>query len=40
MIRKAYSHHVKHALLAEIDKDLASHPVSDIEKHLFGDRKH
>ena len=39
MIRKAYSQHVKGALLAEIDKDLASHPVPDIEKHLFGDGK-
>lgn len=36
MIRKAYSQHLKDAIVAEIDKDLASHPVSDIEKHLFG----
>jgi len=39
MIRKAYTQHVRDALLAEIDKDLVSHPVSDIEKHLFGDHK-
>ena len=38
VLRKAYSQHVKDALVTEIDKDLASHPVSDIEKHLFGAR--
>ena len=38
VLRKAYSQHVRDALVAEIDKDLASHPVSDIEKHLFGAR--
>ncbi|MBN9021959.1 MAG: host attachment protein [Rhizobiales bacterium] len=38
VLRKAYSQHVKEAIVAEIDKDLASHPVSDIEKHLFGER--
>jgi protein required for attachment to host cells len=38
VLRKAYSQHVKGALVTEIDKDLASHPVPDIEKHLFGER--
>ena len=38
MLRKAYSQHVKDALIAEVDKDLVSHPVSDIEKHLLGER--
>ncbi len=37
VLRKAFSQHVKDAMVAEIDKDLASHPVPDIEKHLFGD---
>ena len=40
MIRKAYTQHVRDALIAEVDKDLASHSLSDIEKHLLGDRKH
>jgi protein required for attachment to host cells len=35
-IRKAYSRRLKDAIVAEIDKDLASHPVADIERHLFG----
>lgn len=39
VLRKAWSQHVRDAIVAEIDKDLASHPVSDIEKHLFGERK-
>jgi protein required for attachment to host cells len=39
VLRKAFSPHVKDAILAEIDKDLAAHPVSDIEKHLFVDRR-
>jgi protein required for attachment to host cells len=37
VLRKAFSQHVKDAVVAEIDKDFASHPVPDIEKHLFGD---
>jgi len=37
VLRKAFSPHVQAAVVAEIDKDLASHPVSDIEKHLFGE---
>lgn len=36
VLRKAWSQRVKDAIVTEIDKDLASHPVSDIEKHLFG----
>ena len=39
MLRKAYSAHVKEALVAEIDKDLVALPVKDIEVHLFGKRK-
>ena len=39
VLRKAWSQHVRDAIVAEIDKDLASHPVPDIEKHLFGERK-
>lgn len=27
---------VKHRIIAEIDKDLTKHPVSEIEKHLVG----
>jgi protein required for attachment to host cells len=38
VLRKCYSQHVKDAILAEVDKDLASHPVPDIEKHLLGER--
>lgn len=37
-LRKAYSAHVRKAVLAEVDKDLVAMPVKDIEKHLFGDR--
>lgn len=39
VLRKAFSQHVRDAIVAEIDKDLASHPVPDIEKHLFGERR-
>jgi protein required for attachment to host cells len=39
VLRKAFSPHVKDAIVTEIDKDLASHPVTDIEKHLFGERR-
>jgi protein required for attachment to host cells len=34
MIRHAYSHALRVAIRAEIDKDLVKHPVHDIEKHL------
>ena len=35
MIRKAYTDHVRQALVEEIDKDLVALPVKDIEAHLF-----
>lgn len=35
-LRKAYSDHVRGALVAEIDKDLTTMPVDQIEKHLLG----
>ena len=34
MLRPAYSHAVKGAVRAEVDKDLVKMPVGDIEKHL------
>ena len=34
MIRHSYSHALRGAIRAEIDKDLVKHPVHDIEKHL------
>jgi protein required for attachment to host cells len=34
-IRKAYSDRVRAALLAEIDKDLTTMPVDQIERHLL-----
>ena len=36
MLRPAYSHAVKSAVRAEIDKDLVKQPVHQIEKHLTG----
>jgi protein required for attachment to host cells len=36
MIRPAYSHALKGAVRAEVDKDLVKHPVHQIEKHLTG----
>jgi protein required for attachment to host cells len=36
MIRPAYSHALKSAVRAEIDKDLVKQPVHQIEKHLTG----
>ena len=36
MIRPAFSHALKGAVRAELDKDLVKHPVHDIEKHLTG----
>lgn len=35
-LRKAYSGHIRSALIAEIDKDLTTMPVDQIEKHLVG----
>ena len=34
MLREAYSHDLRRALRAEIDKDLVKLPVYEIEKHL------
>src|SRR5438067_11358736 len=36
VLRQAYSHNLRTALRAEIDKDLVSLPVHQIEKHLAG----
>jgi len=36
MIRPAYSHALKVAVRAEVDKDLVKHPVDKIEKYLTG----
>ena len=36
VLRQAYSHNVRAALRAEIDKDLVRLPVYQIEKHLAG----
>ena len=36
MIRPVYSHALKSAVRAEIDKDLVKHPVDRIEKQLTG----
>ena len=36
MIRSAYSHALKAAVRAEVDKDLVKQPVHQIEKHLTG----
>ena len=36
MIRPAYSHALKSAVRAEVDKDFVKMPVHEIEKHLTG----
>ena len=36
VLRQAYSHNLRRALGAEIDKDLVRMPVHEIEKHLVG----
>jgi protein required for attachment to host cells len=36
VLRQAYSHNLRAALRAEIDKDLVRLPVHQIEKHLAG----
>ena len=36
MIRPAYSHALKGAVRAEVDRDLVKMPVHEIEKHLTG----
>ena len=35
VLRPAYSHDVRKALLTEIDKDLVALPLHEIEKHLM-----
>jgi protein required for attachment to host cells len=35
-LRQAFHADVKRRIIAEIDKDLTKHPVSEIEKHLVG----
>jgi protein required for attachment to host cells len=34
VLRQAYSHNLRAAVRAEIDKDLVKLPVHEIEKHL------
>lgn len=36
ILRRALSTHVRHALRAEVDKDLVKLPVPEIVKHLVG----
>jgi protein required for attachment to host cells len=36
MIRPAYSHALRAAVRAEVDKDLVKLPIHEIEKHLTG----
>ena len=36
MLRQAYSHNLRAALRAEIDKDLVKLPLHEIERHLAG----
>ena len=36
VLRQAYSHNLRAAVHAEIDKDLVRLPVHEIEKHLAG----
>ena len=38
VLRRAYSHNLRNALRAEIDKDFVKMPVHEIEKHLAGDK--
>ncbi len=38
VLRQAYSHNLRAALRAEIDKDLVKLPVHEIEKHLVAGR--
>jgi protein required for attachment to host cells len=35
-LRRAFHVDVRNRIVAEIDKDLTKHPVSEIEKHLVG----
>jgi protein required for attachment to host cells len=36
VLRQAYSHNLRAALQAEVDKDLVMFPLHEIEKHLAG----
>jgi protein required for attachment to host cells len=36
VLRPAYTHDLRKALTTEIDKDLVSMPLHEIEKHLAG----
>jgi protein required for attachment to host cells len=36
VLRQAYSHNLRAAIRAEIDKDFVRLPVHEIEKHLAG----
>jgi protein required for attachment to host cells len=36
VLRQAYSHNLRQALRAEVDKDFVKLPVHEIEKHLVG----
>jgi protein required for attachment to host cells len=36
VLRQGYSHHLRAALRAEIDKDFVKLPLHEIEKHLAG----
>ena len=36
VLRQAYSHNLRAAVRAEIDKDFVKLPVHEIEKHLAG----
>jgi protein required for attachment to host cells len=35
-LRHAFPPSVQKHIIAEIDKDLTKHPISEIERHIFG----
>lgn len=35
-LRRAFGAEIKAKIVAEVDKDLTNHPVSEIERHLLG----
>ena len=39
MLRNAYSPQLRKAVTAEVDKDLVSMPVGDIERMLLGEKR-
>jgi protein required for attachment to host cells len=39
MIRKAYSHALRQAIVAEIDKDLTGVPADELEERILGGRR-